>query len=76
MPEARPQRRRTVHTFTVARTEWLSPHLIRVVLGGAGFDTFVDNGFTDRYVKLLFGQPGVIYPEPIDLEVIHRDVPA
>src|SRR5947209_2545184 len=76
MPEARPQRRRTVHTFTVQHTERLSPHLIRVVLGGAGFDTFVNNEFTDRYVKLLFGQPGVTYPEPFDLEAIHRDLPA
>jgi NADPH-dependent ferric siderophore reductase len=56
MPDARPApRRRTIHTFTVLRTERLSPHLIRVVLGGAGFDTFVNNEFTDRYVKLIFG---------------------
>jgi NADPH-dependent ferric siderophore reductase len=77
MPDARPApRRRTIHTFTVQRTERLSPHLIRVVLGGAGFDTFVNNEFTDRYVKLQFGQPGVTYPEPFDLEAIRRDLPA
>ena len=77
MPDARPApRRRTIHTFTVQRTERLSPHLIRVVLGGAGFDTFVNNEFTDRYVKLQFGQPGVTYPEPFDLETIRRDLPA
>ncbi|HEY2701868.1 MAG TPA: siderophore-interacting protein [Pseudonocardiaceae bacterium] len=77
MPDERPApRRRALHTFTVQRTERLSPHLIRVVLGGAGFDTFVPNEFTDRYVKLQFGQPGVSYPEPFDLEAIRRDLPA
>ncbi|HJP77089.1 MAG TPA: siderophore-interacting protein [Pseudonocardiaceae bacterium] len=77
MADERPApRRRTIHTFTVLRTERLSPHLIRVVLGGAGFDTFVNNDFTDRYVKLQFGQPGVTYPEPFDLEAIRRDLPA
>ena len=76
MADNRPApRRRPVHEFTVLRTEPLSPHLIRVVLGGDGFDTFVNNDYTDRYVKLLFGQPGVTYPEPFDLEAIRRDLP-
>jgi len=30
-----------VHTFEVVRSEQLTPHLIRVVLGGKGFDTFI-----------------------------------
>jgi NADPH-dependent ferric siderophore reductase len=77
MADDRPARRqRPVHEFTVLRTETLNPHLIRVVLGGAGFDTFVSNEYTDRYVKLLFGQPGVTYPEPFDMEAIRRDLPA
>ena len=76
MADNRPApRRRVPHTFTVVRTERLSPHLIRVVLGGAGFDTFTNNEFTDRYVKLQFGQPGVTYPEPYDPEAIRRDLP-
>jgi NADPH-dependent ferric siderophore reductase len=63
MADDRPARRqRPVHEFTVLRTETLSPHLIRVVLGGAGFDTFTNNEFTDRYVKLQFGQPGEARP--------------
>jgi NADPH-dependent ferric siderophore reductase len=56
----------------VLRSEWLTPHMIRVVLGGG---SFTDNGFTDRYVKLIFPQPGVTYPEPIDLDVIRREFP-
>ncbi|BBY78091.1 siderophore-interacting protein [Mycolicibacterium parafortuitum] len=45
---------RPVHTFEVVRTEQLTPHVIRVVLGGKGFDTFTPNGHTDAYVKLVF----------------------
>ena len=33
---------RPVHTFEVLRSEKLTPHIIRVVLGGSGFDTFVE----------------------------------
>lgn len=45
---------RPVHTFEVVRTEQLSPHIVRVVVGGSGFDTFVPNNFTDAYCKLVF----------------------
>ncbi|OAN39695.1 siderophore-interacting protein [Mycolicibacterium iranicum] len=45
---------RPVHTFEVVRTEQLTPHVTRVVLGGKGFDTFKPNGHTDSYVKLVF----------------------
>lgn len=39
----------------VQRSEWLTPRLVRVVLGGPGFDDFMPNGFSDQYVKLVFG---------------------
>ncbi|MDO9395660.1 MAG: siderophore-interacting protein [Herbiconiux sp.] len=39
----------------VLRREQLSPHLVRLHLGGPGFAAFTDNGFTDRYVKIVFG---------------------
>ncbi|MFG1796022.1 siderophore-interacting protein [Nocardia sp. NPDC049149] len=46
-------------TLTVQRTEWLSPHLIRVHFGGPGFATFQTNGFTDSYVKFIFDRDGI-----------------
>lgn len=61
--------------FTVVRTEQLSPHLIRVVLGGAGFTNFVDNDCTDRYVKLVVPRPGVTYPEPFTMESVQTALP-
>lgn len=45
---------RPVHTFEVVRTEQLTPHVVRVILGGKGFDTFTPNDYTDAYVKLVF----------------------
>lgn len=50
---------RPVHTFEVVRSERLTPHLVRVVLGGGGFDTFTPNDFTDAYVKVVFVKEGV-----------------
>lgn len=47
----RPQPRTPV-TLTVLRTEQVSAHLVRVVLGGDGFDGFMPRGETDSYVKL------------------------
>src|ERR1700743_2805106 len=68
-------KKRGITTMRVLRTEWVTPHLIRVVLGGPGLASFVDNGFTDKYVKLLFPLAGVTYPEPIDLDRIRREFP-
>jgi NADPH-dependent ferric siderophore reductase len=68
-------RKRPINRLRVLRTEWLTPHMIRVVLGGDGLASFQDNGYTDRYVKLLFLKPGVDYAEPIDLDAIHKEMP-
>jgi NADPH-dependent ferric siderophore reductase len=60
-----------VHTFEVVRSEQLTPHLIRVVLGGDGFDSFIPNEFTDAYVKIVFVNHGVdvgALPQPLTLD--------
>lgn len=46
------RKRPTPTTLTVLRTETVSAHLVRVVLGGAGFDTFLPRAETDSYVKI------------------------
>ena len=43
---------RTPVTLTVLRTEQVSAHLVRVVLGGDGFEAFTPREETDAYVKL------------------------
>lgn len=62
---------RPLHTFEVLRTEWLTPHMVRVILGGNGFDTFTPNEFTDSYVKIAFVPAGVdvaALPRPLTLD--------
>ncbi|MFB4311329.1 siderophore-interacting protein [Actinomadura sp. GTD37] len=66
---------RAIHRGTVLRTERLTPHMIRVVLGGAGLSEFGAGEFTDHYVKLLFPRPGAAYPEPFDMERVRAELP-
>ncbi|MGW7333362.1 siderophore-interacting protein [Streptomyces sp. NPDC054840] len=68
-------RARTVGTAVVVRTERLSPHMVRLVLGGEGLREFGGGGYTDQYVKLLFAPVGVSYPAPWDLDRIRADFP-
>ncbi|MGW4029681.1 siderophore-interacting protein [Streptomyces sp. NPDC004838] len=65
----------TPYEARVVRTERLSPHMTRVVLGGEGLAGFSLEGYTDHYVKLLFPPRGVAYPEPFDLERIRAEFP-
>ncbi|MFD4868687.1 siderophore-interacting protein [Streptomyces sp. NPDC058412] len=68
-------RARTVGTAVVVRTERLSPHMVRLVLGGEGLAEFGAGEYTDHYVKILFPPTGVVYPEPWDLEQIRAHFP-
>ncbi|MBV2355843.1 siderophore-interacting protein [Streptomyces sp. J2-1] len=72
----RPGRKpRKPHTAHVIRTERLTPHVQRVVLGGDGLAEFAADTCTDHYVKLLFGPEGVSYPEPFDMDRIRAEFP-
>ncbi|MBC3194817.1 siderophore-interacting protein [Pseudonocardia sp. C8] len=66
---------RRVTELEVLRTERLSPHMVRVVAGGRGLAAFPRTEHTDRYVKILFPRPGVEYPEPLDMDVVHAEYP-
>src|SRR3954451_2568633 len=75
-PEERPARRTPQAKHAVVeRVEQLTPHMIRVVLGGPGLAGFPVGEFTDHYVKLLFPAEGVTYAEPFDLERIRAELP-
>ncbi|EGD55669.1 siderophore-interacting protein [Gordonia neofelifaecis] len=72
-----------LNTMAVLRTERLTPHMIRVWLGGNGFDDFQPVGGdgtperpdTDMYVKFVFAPEGVVYPQPLDVEAIRESFP-
>ncbi|WP_298890684.1 siderophore-interacting protein [uncultured Serinicoccus sp.] len=59
---------------TVVRTEQLTPHLVRVVLGGEGLDDFAEPTFADSYVNMFFLPPEAGYQPPFDTETV-RDLP-
>lgn len=64
-----------VHLAHVIRTERITPHMQRVVLGGEGLARFTAGDCTDHYVKLLFPPAGVSYPEPFDMATIRAELP-
>jgi NADPH-dependent ferric siderophore reductase len=62
---------RPVHTFEVVRSEKVTSHMVRIVLGGSGFDTFRPSEFTDSYVKVIFVADDVdmaALPRPLTLD--------
>lgn len=65
----------TAYLGRVVRTERVTPHLVRVVLGGEGLRGFSADEFTDHYVKLHFPPPGAVYADPADLAAIRRELP-
>ncbi|GAB3466506.1 siderophore-interacting protein [Streptomonospora sediminis] len=59
----------------VQRVEQLTPHMIRIVLGGPGLDGFAAGEYTDHYIKLLFPAEGGAYPDPFDPQAIREEQP-
>jgi NADPH-dependent ferric siderophore reductase len=75
-----PRPARSQHVFEVVRTERLTPHLVRVVVGGPAFDAFVAEADpvtlakTDKYVKLLMAKPGLGLRPPYDLDALRAEL--
>lgn len=61
--------------LTVLRKEQLSPHMIRIIAGGPGFKDYAHNEYVDRYIKIVFPQPGIDYELPLDLWTIRETMP-
>jgi NADPH-dependent ferric siderophore reductase len=64
------------HVLAVESSEWLTPHLVRVVAAGESLAGFADNGHTDAYVKLLFVDPALGLAPPYDLAALRATLPA
>ncbi|MEN8652955.1 siderophore-interacting protein [Streptomyces sp. 21So2-11] len=65
-----------IHEALVTRTERITPHMVRVVLGGEGLAGFTVGEFTDHYIKVLFPAADVTYPEPFDMARIREEFPS
>lgn len=61
--------------LTVTSTEQLTPSLRRVWFRSDDLSAFTDSFDTDRYVKLVFPKPGVVYPEPLDFRALRGVFP-
>ena len=70
---ARPARQQAV--LTVLETTEVSPHLVRIRLGGDTFDNINSNDATDKYVKLLFADPAHGLVPPYDLAELREQSP-
>jgi NADPH-dependent ferric siderophore reductase len=70
-----PRRTRRVLQTRVEAVRRLTPHLIRVVVGGEDLDGFVVGEFTDHYVKLQIPPPGAPYTAPFDAEDLRARLP-
>jgi NADPH-dependent ferric siderophore reductase len=72
--EARPlPRTRRAH---VLRTEYVTPHMIRVIFGGPELAGLAVGEFADAYVKLIFPPAGASYREPFDFDEVRRELPS
>lgn len=60
---------------TVLRTQWLSPSMVRLVLGGGDVDGFGGTEYTDAYVKVVMLHPEADYPQPLDLDSVRQTHP-
>jgi NADPH-dependent ferric siderophore reductase len=67
---------RPVTQAEVTRVEQLTPHMVRVIMGGEGLRRIEAGSYTDHYIKILFPRPGVTYPEPFDMGEIRETMPA
>lgn len=54
----------------VVETQQLSPHLLRVVLGGAGLDSYEPIEDTDQYVNCFFLPEGAPYDVPFNDDTV------
>lgn len=80
------RRPRPQHLLTVIRREQIGPHMVRLILGGDGFEgiEFRDHEAeisgertpcTDQYIKLLFADPALGLQRPYDMEALRDELP-
>ncbi|GAA1604619.1 siderophore-interacting protein [Actinoplanes couchii] len=59
----------------VTRVEQLTPHMVRVVVGGEALTGIEAGQFSDHYIKIFFPKDGVDYPTPFDQGEIRATMP-
>ncbi|MGX6447319.1 siderophore-interacting protein [Patulibacter sp. S7RM1-6] len=72
-PSRRPARR-PIRT-EVLEVSRLTPHMVRLVVGGDELERFRAGEFTDHYVKLLFPPAGAPYGMDADMTAVREELP-
>lgn len=70
-PAVRKPRRQSV--LAVLRREEIAEHLVRLTVGGDGFEELEFKDATDQYVKILFADPALGLTPPYDLDAIREE---
>ncbi len=73
-PEGRVRPARPQAVLTVLHREQLSPHTVRIIAGGPGFEALRMNDFTDKYAKILFADPSLGLTPPYDLAALRESL--
>lgn len=73
--QARPRPPRKQHLLVVDEVIRLTPHLVRVILGGDGFRGIEFKDATDQYIKMLFADPELGLQRPYDMEALREELP-
>lgn len=60
---------------TVMDATWLTPSMVRIVLGGDGLADYQAVDATDGYVNVAFPPAGAPYVAPFDLDEVQSDLP-
>lgn len=66
----RPRAPRPQTILEVIRSSWVTPHLVRLTLGGPGFADFQPKDATDSYVKIYFAKPELGLEPPYDIAAL------
>ncbi|MGY1711746.1 siderophore-interacting protein [Geodermatophilus sp. SYSU D00758] len=74
MPEPARRRPRTPRLATVRQVSRVTPHVVRLVLGGEGLAGFAPE-HADSYVKLVLPPTGAGYRAPFDMDDVQREHP-
>ncbi|MGO1543007.1 MAG: siderophore-interacting protein [Gulosibacter sp.] len=68
----RPPKPQTV--LEVLRREQLTPHMVRLFIGGPHFEKFNANDFTDPYIKIFFAKPELGLEPPYNVAELRESL--
>lgn len=72
MTDRKPRKPRVQTVLEVLRREELTPHMVRLYIGGENFAKFNQNAFTDPYIKIFFVKPELGLEPPYNVQELRE----